>query len=113
MSKKSAKPKAVPWGPRIADTLQCVTDPEPNQRQNFWTVARTGVFGWDCLIGEMLATTLLDRLGGDDLHLTFGSVIRDMVAGGTYTGVEVGFISAIGQELARGRPGRSVGTDGP
>jgi hypothetical protein len=70
--------------------------------RNFWTVTRTGHYAWDNFLGTGLADQLLKTMRSDRHHyITLNLVIRDMIAGGRFEGVEVGFMSVIAMELAK------------
>jgi hypothetical protein len=102
--KKSAKRgEKTEQQPRdlIAD-LPCVKEPEkPGGGRNFWTVRRTGDYGWDCILGQGLAERVLRTIEQGAHHELLRNIVADMVRGGTFGGVEVGFMGVVCFEIAK------------
>jgi hypothetical protein len=95
-ARKIAKP---PPKPDMVGYLPCVEG--VGTSRNFWTVVRTGRYDWDNFLGAGLANQLLHAMRSEGNYTTLNFVIRDMIAGGTFDGVEVGFLSEIARDLAR------------
>jgi hypothetical protein len=53
------------------------------------------------ILGAGLADQLLKTMRSEGNYTTLNFVIRDMIAGGTFGGVEVGFLSEIAREIAK------------
>jgi hypothetical protein len=60
-----------------------------------------GANDWDNFLGAGLADQLLKTMRSEGNYGTFNSVIRDMIAGGIFDGVEAGFISEIAKDIVR------------
>jgi hypothetical protein len=104
-----ARPTRPPNGPIY---LTCVGQAEPNpkgdrgaKRRNSWVVKRTGDWAFDCCLGDGLAREWLHYTSRDFGGPSLANVIRDMVRGGEFDGVEVGFLSTIAAAALRGRVG--------
>jgi hypothetical protein len=58
--------------------------------QTHWNVVRTGNYAWDNFLGAGLANQLLNTMRSTGHYDVLNLVIRDMIRGGTFDGVEVG-----------------------
>jgi hypothetical protein len=85
--------------PDLVSYLPCVEGVGTDR--NYWTVVRTGRYDWDNFLGAGLADQLLRTMRSEGNFTALNFVIRDMIAGGTFDGVEVGFVSEIAKALAR------------
>ena len=64
-----------------------------------WQPDRTGNYGKDCETGRAAADSLLQTIEETQNPCLFGTVVRAMVEGGVFGGVEAGFCSVIGIKL--------------
>jgi hypothetical protein len=62
-------------------------------------VVRTGNYEWDCFLGAGLANQLLHAMRFTNHYAVLNLVIRDMIRGGTFDGVEVGFMDVMAKRL--------------
>jgi hypothetical protein len=102
--RKSAKRRGkVAHPPRdLIGLLPCVKEPEkPGADRNFWTVVPTGHYDWDNFLGAGLANQVLKTMRSGGHYELLNRIIRDMIAGGTFDGLEVGFMSEIAMEIAK------------
>jgi hypothetical protein len=108
MSKPRAKPRKAappPASPHPITYLSFVADlPGRGKGRNFWSIAaRTGDYGLDCRLGAALgqeAVAYLRRHGAGLLSM----VVKDMMAAGTFGGVEIGFLREFDLAVERRRP---------
>jgi hypothetical protein len=99
---KRGQKEAPPPKLDLIALLPCVkTSEEPGGGRNFWTVARTGNYEWDGLIGKGLAFQVLKTMQQGLHHELLRNIIGDMVRGGTFSGVEVGFMGVICFDIAK------------
>lgn len=63
--------------------------------RKFWLVAPSDNWSEDCDLGAEYARIYLDRLRSQSLCPPLGWIVRDMIAGGTFTGIEAGFLGAV------------------
>lgn len=67
---------------------------------DFWCPARTGDWAADNITGRLYADRVISELQGEAKAPNFlGSIVRDMVRKGIYSGVEVGFFQRIAEVL--------------
>lgn len=66
---------------------------------SFWSPDRHGEYEVDCARGRAYAEELLALMTTENNPSLFGSVLRAIVAGGTYEATEIGFCSRVGIEL--------------
>ncbi len=62
---------------------------------DFWSVEETGDFVADCNEGVRLAEEFLRELNAKNSMAKLGWIVRDMIAKGRFSGLEVGFFSRI------------------
>jgi hypothetical protein len=98
-ARRGGQREASPPKPDMVGYLPSVED--VGISRNYWTVVRTGRYDWDNFLGAGLADQLLKTMRSEGNYTTLNFVIRDMIAGGTFDGVEVGFLSEIARDLAR------------
>ena len=67
--------------------------------RSFWLPKKSGDYVIDCATGRKAAIELCDYMLANDNPVLLGSVMRDMVAGGEFGGVEAGFCSEIAIQL--------------
>jgi hypothetical protein len=91
--------EAPPQKPDMVGYLPSVED--VGTSRNYWTVVRTGRYDWVNFLGAGLADQLLKTMRSEGNYTTLNFVIRDMIAGGTFDGVEIGFLSEIAREIAK------------
>jgi hypothetical protein len=63
--------------------------------RGFWDFAPSGDYAEDCATGEQEAEAFLRRLSWEQKLYALGWLVRDMIAGGRFTGVEAGFFHRI------------------
>jgi hypothetical protein len=91
--------KEAPPPKSDVEYLPCVED--VGTSRNYWTVVRTGRYDWDNFLGAGLADQLLKTMRSERNYTTLNFVIRDMIAGGIFDGVEIGFLSEIAKDIAK------------
>lgn len=70
--------------------------------RNFWTIdGRTGDWGNDCLRGEAMAQLAIGYMKRTRFVPLLTFVVKDMVASGSFGGVEVGFITEFAKAAIR------------
>lgn len=69
------------------------------RRVDHWSVRSTGDYTADAEVGRAYARMFVGRMAKGETHPQPAWIIRDMVAKGRFTGVEVGFVQAFAQEL--------------
>jgi hypothetical protein len=76
----------------------------------FWSHQASGDYGADCTSGEREADAFLLRLRTARKFFMLGWMVRDMIARGTYTGLEAGFFHRISKACNEnaGFPGVSL-----
>jgi len=68
----------------------------------FWAVDSSGNWAEDCRTGERYAAAYIERLLSDPLcPILLCRIVRDMIGGGQYTGIEAGFMSVIQRAMER------------
>lgn len=107
VSRRSRRRKWHPLDelPFVAD-VPGETHPDGNGR-TFWKVSRSGDYGADCAIGRDYAVQFLAWLrqhppGPNSCGDTLRMIVRDMVYGGVFGGVEVGFLGVINSRFLAG-----------
>lgn len=66
-----------------------------------WNVQESGSYTLDCKIGRGHADQLVDLMRRRGNPTLLNSVMRDMVGAGRFGGIEVGFVTRIGQHSMR------------
>jgi hypothetical protein len=98
--KRGGQKEAPP--PKQDDVVQYLPSVEgAGTGRTYWNVVRTGRYDWDNFLGAGLADQLLKMMKSKGNYTTFNFVIRDMIAGGTFGGVEIGFLSEIAKEIIK------------
>ncbi|MBH0113246.1 hypothetical protein I5E68_09840 [Novosphingobium sp. YJ-S2-02] len=62
---------------------------------NDWVPQRSGDYAKDCETGRNYARELCELIGATDNPGYLGRVMKAVIEGGTYDGVEIGFCHAI------------------
>jgi hypothetical protein len=106
--KTAAKPRTPPTIP-LADYLPMTGDIDPKlnggRKRSAWLVKRTGDYTFDCYLGHELARLTLRAMRTGSNPTLLGGIIADMVRGGVWGGVEVGFTYTIAEAAMRGGVG--------
>lgn len=66
-----------------------------------WNAEESGAYALDTKIGRGHADQLIDLMARKDNPTLLGRVVKDMIAGGRYGGVEVGFMHRIADRSIR------------
>lgn len=80
-------------------TLSFVTLKPDNSVESHWAPDRSGDYPDQCMRGRAYADELVAYIQKENDPTMFGAVVRSIVAGRKYDGVEIGFCSGIGIEL--------------
>jgi hypothetical protein len=81
-------------------SAETISAPLPFLVEGQWLPDRTGDYEQDCAAGRSKALQLLTTIEETQNPALFGTVIRAMVAAGTYEGTEIGFCSRVGIYIA-------------
>lgn len=109
--KSAAKPRTAP----PVDPFDCLpmsgpVDPKTTsngRRRSLWVVKRTGDYGFDCCLGAELARLTLRVMREQRHSPLLGQIVADMLHGGQFGGVEVGFLHTFAEAAMRGGAGQS------
>ena len=71
------------------------------EKTNLWAAEESGVWALDNKIGRTHADECVRYMRERQAPNLLGGVVKDMMAGGRYGGVEVGFLHRIGVHAAR------------
>lgn len=64
-----------------------------------WAPERTGDYDKDCQIGRNYAAEFIKMMREQENTAFLGRIMRAMIAGGTYGGVEIGFCAVTAAQL--------------
>lgn len=68
---------------------------------NLWVTPETGEYSLDTAFGRQCADAVLDYMAQSENPTILGKIVRDMILGGRYGAVEVGFIHRIAEVAVR------------
>ncbi|MCA1971320.1 MAG: hypothetical protein LDL44_00635 [Caenispirillum sp.] len=68
----------------------------------YWDVAGTGRYDLDSDLGGMLAGKAIDHMRQHNQPFLLGWIVESMIERGSFTGVEIGFLAAVGAAAMRG-----------
>jgi hypothetical protein len=71
------------------------------KEKNFWAVTASGNWADDNRIGRQYAQYLVDYMQANSAPNTLGSVVRSMAGITQFTGIEAGFLTALGERACR------------
>ena len=80
-------------------TLSFVSLHPDHSVETHWAPDRSGDYPEQCMRGRAYADELVAHIQAENDPTMFGAVVRAIVAGRKYEGVEVGFCAGIGIEL--------------
>lgn len=84
----------------MSNNVVALTRGQVTPGDDFWCPVRTGDWAADNIAGRQYADRLILELQGEVKGPNFlGSIVRDMIRKGTYSGVEVGFFQRIAEGL--------------
>lgn len=65
-------------------------------------MAETGDYGADCATGRLLADALIKRMADTDGAPALGAVVREMMKGGRWGAVHIGFFQRLADRSVQG-----------
>jgi len=92
-----AKRFAVPY---IPDMLTRWLPRRKRAGYDFWCIPATGNYERDCAEGERLASEYVLRMQMHPRPGMLGWIVRDMIAKGRFSGVEVGFFQGLSAHIS-------------